>query len=278
MIKLTKIRKRNIKPICRKLKGINFIGQSIIEKFEGKTDDIDILIYRDLFERFIYCFSSVRTILPNYNEKTFSKDYALALILRTSLLDFLTIAYLKTYYDEFDINIIKKIDYKSELGKFLCSHIRRIYVRLNKDYSDGHIIEKNYIHMINDFHRRYNFLFKENVKFNPKDPTKTLKYKNEIRNDDILKRLVNYPDNKVKNYSRAFGLYEIYSKYEHYGVSSRDFQKVDVNDRFDNIKNSLNFLIEGIIIAFDFFKKNIDLKSEEEMIKSNINKLKQIIN
>lgn len=269
------IKKRKL--ICDSLVKISDMGFNIIEKVENKTVNVDILTYRDYFERFIFCFDSIKLLLIGYNEKTFSKDFTIALVLRSSLVDFLNVIYLKIYYQEYNPSIQTENNYKTELGKTLCSHLRRVFDRFKKEYLSGNFKEQDYTKTINRFYNDYIFLFDPDMKFDIKDPARNLIFKKEISNKMIIDKISSQSDIRTRNYGRAIGLFELYSKYEHYGILSRRTQRVDVNERFRNILESLELLIEGAIFAISFFRMIIDIKNEETRFRENGSMLIRII-
>lgn len=275
MIYLTDLNKKKIDLVCRKLDDLSNIGNQILEKVEDKTQNIDLLIYRDFFERFIFCLDAIRSILPNYEYNTYSKDYSLALLLRTSLLDFMTILYLMTFLDK-DSNVNVSKNYKTELGRLLTGHIKRILERVIGDRQYKQIDNEEYKRIINYYHSNFSFLF-ENDTFDINVPLQSLKFKSEIRNKEIFKRLEKHPDRNINYYSRAIGLYDVYSKYEHYGVASRSFQRVDVNERFRNISLSIELIVEGIVKAFNFFKGIDNFDTEEKNLLLKCGNIKGIL-
>lgn len=277
MIILSSLNSKKKQLVCTSLERITDIGFKIIDKLEDKIFNVDILIYRDFFERFNFCFDAIKTLLPEYHENSFSKDYTIALTLRTSLLDFLNVAYLTIHYQEYNPTIQRKRDYKSELGKILCSHLKRTFYRLNKEYLSGNFNKSNYTKTIKNLHRDYIFLFNPEESFNLENPSETLIYKQEISNKTIINKLKTHSDINIRNYGRAIGYYELYSKYEHYGILSRRFLRVDVNERFRNILESLELLIVGATAAISFFRNVIDIKNEEKEFSENSLALNGII-
>lgn len=277
MIKLSELNRQKRDFICKSLESASRIGFEIIEKVENKTFNVDVLIYRDLFERFIFCFNSVRLLFKDYNEITFSNDFAITILLRTSLVDFLNVVYLKLHYQEYETEKNSNQNYKTELGKILCSHIRRTLDRSNKEYSSGNFSEQNYTKTTLALYKDFNFLFETNKEFNIKDPCSTLIYKNEISNKTIINKIKSQEDIRIRNYGRAIGLFELYSKYEHYGILSRRFQRVDINERFRNIIDSLDLLSVGIMYSISFFQNIIDIKDEKQLLFNNLGRLERII-
>lgn len=276
MKKITDLNQYKIDNLPRTLKNICDIGYQIIDKIEDKTNNIDKLIYRDYFERFIFCFDSLRVLILDFNENSYAKDYSIALILRTSLLDLQHVVYLKTYYEDFANNKDSKKNYESELGKLLCSHIKRSFDRIYKDYLSGYIKKNDYEKMINSFRHDYAFLFDNTKPFDTENPTDLLIYKKEISNREIVGRLSNHQDNQNRFYSRAAGLYEVYSKYEHYGIASRRMQRVDVNERITNVLNSLELIIDGAAFSLAFLKTITNIDMEEEIFRKHGGRLKGI--
>jgi len=278
MIKLSEPNTQKRDLICNSLESTSLIGYEIIDKVENKTLNIDILIYRDLFERFIFCFNSVGLLFKDYNETTFSNDYAISILLRTSLVDFLNVVYLKIHHNEYETKKESKQNYKTELGKFLCSHLKRVFDRMKKEHLSGNFSDQAYSKTILALKKDYNFLFEKDSEFNIKEPWKTLIYKNEISNKTIIDKLKTQPNIRVRNYGRAIGLFDLYSKYEHYGILSRRFQRVDINERFINVIESLDLLIVGTEYSISFFQNITGLKHEMKLFYENSSKLKRIIN
>ncbi|MBC8319547.1 MAG: hypothetical protein H8E34_02370 [Bacteroidetes bacterium] len=278
MIKISKLNRQKRDLICNSLESTSRIGSDIIEKVENKTFNVDVLIYRDFFERFIFCFDSLRLLFKDYNETTFSNDYAITILLRTSLVDFLNVAYLKIHYQEYETKKNSNQNYKTELGKTLCSHLRRTLDRSNKEYLAGNFSEQAYKKTTLALYKDFHFLFDTTKEFNIKDPCNTLIYKNEISNKTIINKIKSQNDIRIRNYGRAIGLFELYSKYEHYGILSRRFQRVDINERFRNIIDSLDILIVGTMYSISFFQNIADIKSEKKLLLDNLNMLERIIN
>ena len=72
-----------------------------------KENDNTFNVYCSLFKRYIYCLDTINLLIADFNFELKHREQSIAIVLRASLLDYLTTLYLRTYYAE------KKAEVKS---------------------------------------------------------------------------------------------------------------------------------------------------------------------
>jgi hypothetical protein len=250
-------------------------GFSIINKFNGTIKHITVITYSNYLLRFIYCFEAILTLLKDFeNNKTYH-EYSIALILRASLLDLLTIFYLKSYYLELQTELnLTEPNYNSEFGKLLSSQIRRSFnVKKNtKDFKPE--VFKRFVDKVKS---NYSYLFKNDKLTDYNSPTKSLIYnrhEDEISLKKIEKRLDFVSNQSNKDYINIFYLYDHYSKYDHFGLMGITLMKMDINEIFQNILKSLYYIVDGVSYCMEFMREEENIEIEYENIRRKCGELR----
>lgn len=244
-------------------------GFSIINKFNGKTKHISVITYLSYFQRFIYCFESVQILLKDFEKNKAFHEYSIAILLRASLLDLLTILYLKSYYLELDEESIKvEPNYNSEFGKLLSSQIRRSFnVKKHTEDFKPEIFNS----FVDRIRENYSYLFRNDISIDYNRPSKSLIYSNhddEISLQKIEKRLNSVANQSNKDHINIFYFYDLYSKYDHFGIIGINLMKMEINDIFQNILKSLYYIVEGVSYCMEFMRNEENIENEYENIRN----------
>lgn len=70
-------------------------GFRIIKENENKFN-----AYCSLFKRYVYCLDTINLLISDFNFELKHRELSIAIVLRASLLDYLTTLHLRTYYAE----------------------------------------------------------------------------------------------------------------------------------------------------------------------------------
>jgi len=252
----------------------------IIRYFEGKIESVEIDVYASFFIRFANCLEATKTLLADFHKGKPYREHSIALLLRASLLDYLTMLYLETYYIEYRNNPKTECpNYKTELEKLLSSQIRRIISISELDKQGKHFNKHSFNEYIDKVYLKYNFLFEPSVKLDYNKPSNSLKYKNgndEITNTKIRIRLDNVMRDSDINYVHVFSLYDIYSKYDHFGLISMSLKNMDTNEAFENMKNSLHYVLDGISRCMYILKNHYAIACNYNQIIKQIRELRGV--
>ncbi|WP_282043412.1 hypothetical protein [Winogradskyella flava] len=244
-------------------------GLEIIKK---KHDSFNV--YENLFNRFISCFDSIQKLISGLDDKNLHRAYPIAIILRASLLDYLTILYLRTYFLEAQAGIKgAKTSYKIEYDKLLSEQLRRLIMSYGKEKNHPAFEIKKYQKFIDTIYEHYTEFFNPDIPIDYSNPVKSMKYgrKDEITTTVIRKRLDHFAPNMTRiDYLTVFTLYDIYSKHDHFGMASILFSKSNINDVLDYIFRSIFNISDGLGVCIDFLNEELESKEDFSKIDNEI--------
>lgn len=238
-------------------------------------------IYQSLFRRYIYAFESLNILTKDFDHTKTYRANSIAVILRASLLDTLIIIYLKTFQFEKERGSdIEKANYKNEIDKLYSEQIRRFITVSEPDKKTTIYDHKEFCEMVDKIHKTFNFLFVDDKALDYNKPSKSLKFKSndDITNKKIRNRLDNYSDQlEDYNYLEIFSLYDIYSKYDHFGVASMTLEYNTPNEICDHMFWSIFHIADGITFCINLLKKEAGSKSDFEKIHYELSCLRGVV-
>lgn len=236
-------------------------GFSIIHDNNDKFN-----VYQSLFKRYIYCFESLNTLLKDFDTDKLHRAHSIAIVLRASLLDYLTTLYLKTYHLEKKAGVKSfKSSYDEEFEKLLSEQVRRLISVSNKDKDTDMYDHASFCGFIDNIQRNFKFLFDNSKPLDYDKPENSLRYK---RRDDISPSVIRTRlDSFSKNmngidYLHVFTLYDLYSKYDHFGIASMLIEQMDINEVCENMFWSIFHLVDGITFCEQLLKEEVNSKSD----------------
>lgn len=236
-------------------------GFGLIEENSDKFD-----IYQSLFRRYIYCFESVNALLKNFGPNKKHRSHSLAIVLRASLLDYLTTIYLRTFQAEKLAGLEGAENrYNEQIEKLTSEQIRRFLSVSSKDKKTDFYNHQKFCKLTDSLYHNFNHLFDKSKPLNYDHPSKSMKYG---RNDDIKpsiirERLDNYSKNlKRISYLEVFSLYDLFSKYDHFGVASMTLEYIETDEICENIFWSLFHISDGLSFCVDLLKSETGTTSD----------------
>lgn len=236
-------------------------------------------VYHSLFRRYIYCLETISLLIIDFNKRY--TEQSIAIVLRASLLDYLTTLYLRTFYVEKKAGIKSlKSSYDEEFDKLLSEQIRRILTVSNKDKSTNAYNHEKFRKSVDTMYKNFTTLFDETKPLDYNKPENSLRYKrrDDITPAEIRKRLDNFSKNlKTIDYLKVFSLYDIYSKYDHFGVMSMLLEYMDINEVCDNMLWSIFHITDGISFCVDLLKDEVGCNSDFEKMLNEIDYLRGVI-
>ena len=181
----------------------------------------------EITKRTYYNIKSIQKILNEYITDNVY-DHSIGLLLRGSLSDIITVAYLNSNNATEELNIDW---YNEEVKKYLCDHIYftqktfpKIETRQNKQKEFDELLQSKFPDLVEII-----------------DGKLKVKYPNAKTQNQIVTKLKENPTSKI--FEGAWLHWNYYSKYEHYGAFTYNFQRIDVQNNFKRILHSLSFLI-----------------------------------
>lgn len=226
-------------------------------------------IYHSLFKRFIFSFESLNVLLKDYNTNKRFREHPMAIVLRAGLLDYLLVLYLGTYQAEKKLDPEFKSTYNEVIDRLVSEQIRRIINVNEKDKKYHFYNHSEHCQNVELLKQSYSHLFDSKIPIDYNKPGKSLIYnqKDDINNKTIRKRLDSV-SHRLQNirYEDAFYMYDLYSKYDHFGTASMLLEFTDVDTVSTNILGSIFHICEGIGFC-------IDLMKEEALCQYNFKKL-----
>ena len=129
-------------------------GFNLINENDDKFD-----IYQSLFKRYIYCFESINLFLQDFNVTKIHRAQSIGIILRASLLDYLTTLYIRTFQAEKKIGSEKeKIAYQNVINKLQSEQIRRFLTISESDKKLPTYNRNRFSKTVDSYHKIFHFL------------------------------------------------------------------------------------------------------------------------
>lgn len=276
MNSLSELNENKLLKIKAHLKSIVSQGFELISENNSNFD-----VYESLFKRFIQCFESVNLLLNGIENNKNYRHYPIAIILRASILDYLTILHLKTFHLEKKAGIKnEKSNYNQEYEKLLSDQIRRIISISETEKNNTSYNHNQFCNHVNGIYSCFEYLFDKSIPLDYSFPEKSLKHKRRdvISIPIIRKRLIMFSENLIGiDYEEILNLYNIYSKYDHFGVVSILLESFNINEICDHIFSSLFHLGDGISFCVDFLKEESKSSSNFESFFNEIDSLRGTI-
>lgn len=248
-------------------------GFNLINENDDKFD-----IYQSLFKRYIYCFESINLFLQDFDKSKAHRAQSIGIILRASLLDYLTTLYILTFQVEKKNGTEKeKIAYQNVINKLLSEQIRRFLTVSESDKKLPSYNREKFKKTVDSYRKIFHYLFDHSKPIDYNKPSKSLIYNpsDDIKSKAILKRLDSFPKESIKlNYKEVYGLYDIYSKYDHFGIASMTLEHLTINEICENMFWSIFHLTDGLSFCVDLMKDETGSKSNFERMFKEIDYLR----
>jgi len=237
-------------------------------------------IYHSLFKRYIYSFESLSILLHDYSHKKRYREHPISIVLRAGLLDYLIILYLASFQAEKKLDSNLELKYNEEIDKLVSEQIRRI-INVDKIDKTNHFYNHSeHCQLVDILKKEYQHLFDSNSPIDYNKPGKSLRYqyKDDIKSTTIRKRL-DKVSHRLQNihYEDVFYLYDLYSKYDHFGTASMLLEHTDIDIVSSNILGSIFHICEGIGFSIDLMKEESNCKSDFKKIQNELALLRGII-
>lgn len=247
-------------------------GFKIIEENEFSFN-----IYFSLFKRYIYSFESLNLLLLDYDQNKRYREHPISIVLRAGLLDYLITLYLATYQAQKKSDPRFKPIYEKEIDKLVSEQIRRYLNVSEKDKQFVHYNQDDYRKDVDMFKKMFSRLFNPDIPIDYNKPGKSLRYqqKEDITTTTIRKRL-----DEVKNglenihYQDVFYLYNLYSKYDHFGTTSMLLEYSDIEIVITNILGSIFHICEGIGFCIELMIDEVSCKSDFKELENRLAQLR----
>jgi hypothetical protein len=272
MNNLTAINEASLKEIIEINKEFIRIGGNCIQKFTEPQYSLDIFIYINYVERFTFMLESVNLLLGDYSRNG-NHETSIGLILRTGLYDFMMASYLGTYLVDLEQNKDEQSEseYDNQLTSFAADHLRNNIAHVKHLRRLGAIEENEFRTIINNMKLSFEVFF-EAGDIDYGSPEKMLKG-NRLTLKEVHERLFKhriitsaFPDKKFDVYD----IYTYYSKYEHFGIMTRDMQGRGVNKDFEIMLTALWYFYRLLATAVTFIGNGNDVLEEEKVKLKNV--------
>ena len=275
-MELSEENKNKLKISLEILNDIHLAANSALKKIESPEFSPLEFITINFLDRFSTNIISLNVLLSKF-EENYKLETSIGLLIRTSLYDFMTLAYLMSYvYDsrKYKTELAENILYE-QIERLFCDHIKFSINYLKIVYEKKILTDKNYKLAIDNIRKDYYFVFKS-ISGNYYNAEKDLKQTKTISSKELFNRLITHEIGKSN--AAAYDLYNYYSKYEHFGIMTHYLQQQGINNDFRNIVLSLKFVLNGIGICVSYFALNgFELTKETDMLKSRIGKYEKLV-
>lgn len=182
------------------------------------------------------------------------------------MLDFVFLIYLSTFKDEVDLNQdpTGATDLEKELDIFYTDHIKFALRDLQTVEKLHLITTEEYRLAIDKQYQRFRPFFVDAIP-NYEDPTSKLVEQKYRSPSTYFKRIAS--NDSTIRYVPAYDFYLFYSKFEHLGIFSNEFQTQDMNESLERIIHSIYFLITGLVICiYDMDRTGEKYKTEHQTV------------
>lgn len=224
---------------------------------------------------------SLNILLKDFDEEKRYREFAIPIVLRASLLDYLTILYLATFQSEKKINPALSINYEIEIDKLISEQIRRLISIAENDKQTSFYKHSDLYEAVDLFREKFYHLFDPNIPIDYNKPEKSLRYKSQddIKSTTIRKRLDFVASGLIDiHYQDVFYLYDLYSKYDHFGTASMLLEYMDIDTTSSNILSAIFHIAEGIGFCTDLMKDETACNSNFDKLDYEISLLRGTVN
>ncbi len=133
---------------------------------------------------------------------------------------------------------------------------------------------------VDSYRKIFHHLFDHTKLIDYNKPSKSLIYNasDDIKPSVILKRLDGFSKDSMKlNYKEVYGLYDVYSKYDHFGIASMTLEHLTINEICENMFWSIFHITDAISFCVDLLKDETGSKSNFETMFKEIDYLRGTI-
>lgn len=246
-------------------RAIQFSGQIVevaskaLDKFKEPEYSTIEYICIEYLDRFICGFDSLCILLKEYRSKE-HLDTAIGILIRTHLLDLITLSYLICYKEDADNkgDHETKEQFQVEFDKFMVDGLEKSLSFLKLALELALFSKQEYNTAVDSLKQTYSMVFKdEPIDYDkPKDnlinrglPPIALIFK-KIRSHEL-----------TSNFSEIYDLYTYYSKYEHFGIMTGVMLRQEPEKKFETLIHGLKYLSKAIplisLLAPDSFINQI---------------------
>ncbi len=224
MSKLSNDNEEKLKNAILLLDKIIATGNSALNKFPTAQYQLIIFTFINYLERFVFNLDSIKILLQHYKIKP-NIETAIGLIVRASLLDFMTITYLSTY----QADIKSKDDYEGEeqfnkqFDSLISDHIYNTIKYLKFTRDKGLISQTEYNTALENTWNNYSFVFTDTA-IDYEKPENKLISREHKSPKELFTRIHKHP--LTKKFSTVYDLYIYYSK-SLLSDKSREFQDLE---------------------------------------------------
>jgi hypothetical protein len=238
------------------------VGNSAQEKFPQAHYEIIVFVFIGYLERLTASLDSINILLQQYKDKPYIET-SIGLIIRASLLDYMTMAYMSTFFSDIKSkdDTEGEIKFQEKFNALICDQIHNTFKYLKLTKSSNLISQEDYNSAIENCYKNYHFAFiDDQVDYD--HPEQKLICTKFVSPRDMFTRIHNHP--LTKKYSKVYDLYIYYSKYEHYGIMTHFMQNQGFDNNFSRIILSIKYIIRGIGATFAFLDNPKDKLIEEK--------------
>ena len=236
------------------------VGETALPKFKEDHYDLEVFAFINYLERFTYNLKSINILLGHYKDVP-HVETSIGLIMRASLLDYMTTAYLSTYMaDAKPDDAPSQEKFKKEFDSMIADQVRHTISYAKLALSIGHIKKPDYKKVIEGLFHSYHFVFADTA-IEYDTPEKKLISSHTISPTALYKRIHSHP--LTNKYAGVYDLYIYYSKYEHFGIMTHFLQRRGEDLNLDTILAGIKYMIRGMGGSFVFLSYPKDLLEME---------------
>lgn len=234
------------------------VGVTALKKFPTAEYELLVFTFINYLDRFTYSLESIEILLSNFKKKP-NVETSIGLIIRASLLDFMTVTFISSYQaDITPDNPNGQEDFDKQFDALVSDQMHNTIKYLLHMRENNLIKQDEFELTIKNLNHTYNFLFNE---LNLIDPVSSLKTKMFKSPKQIFTRIYNHP--ATKKFAMVYDLYTYYSKYEHFGIMTHFMQRQSINQDLDRIIWSTSYIIRGLGMSLAYLNYPSDMLVDE---------------
>lgn len=239
------IKKKSIDKLRKLLSEFMSLARETLTDYNNQNNpDFHKIVYQNLFQRLYIGLNAIDTLFDKFNRNSYFK-YPIAILMRTCILDSITIAYLALFIDKQN-----QARFKEQVTRLNHPAARELNDEIEEMIKNGDLGYKEHFKFA-ALHFPDNFTNGQKIK---------LKKIQQLEPGEMVKFLGGTP---LEWYGDIYKQYRHYSKYEHYSTTSKTLLEFDTEYDFDKLTFSTYYILQAAYMAMQFME--VDKKKIEKM-------------
>jgi len=213
-----------------------------LKKFDASSYEIPTFIFCSLLDRAAINLLTIRILIERL-EKQPSMEGPIGILLRSNLLDYMIGIYMRSAIKK-GLNLRDGKDYLNEaIQPIVADQIKYALLYLKMSKNSGNCSDEVFRNGVEKLHESYRVLFKQG-EINYLEPEKMLKQPSSISATELFKKISASEDKQYT--SGLYDLYQLYSKYDHFGLLTNHLQSRGTIVKYKTILEAIKYVAQGM--------------------------------